>query len=98
MNEEKRMIQFQSEEYIPQSWDVIECEDECVFFLTNGNLLGPSAHILKARGLSNKMYIKYQGFTLEEVVRELDEKHGISRVENGKWKVLWKIIQSQFSV
>ncbi|MDQ0163767.1 hypothetical protein [Aeribacillus alveayuensis] len=55
---------FDINKYIPQTLDLITCNDGSVFYLTNGKLLGPTAWVLKGATIdSSKVYLKYQGFT-----------------------------------
>lgn len=56
-------------------------------------------YVLKGPTIDSSMiYLKYQGFTLQDVVHEIEEKHGIKKVVNGKWKVFREIIRNNLGI
>lgn len=61
----------------------IICDDESVFYIRNGKLIGPTAFI---RSYERIWFIKYQSSTLEAVIQEIDINHKINKIEKSKLK------------
>ena len=88
---------FDYDTYVPNAWDIIYCGDESVFLITNGKFFGPTAYVLYGATFDSSMaYLKYQAFSLEEVVSIINKHHdGVKDVERGFFTALRRILQIQ---